>query len=139
LRDRRYFMRDYFDDLSLPYAVSDLAVCRAGAMTIAELSVTGCPALFIPYPHAAADHQTHNANFMAASGAAIVIGQDRLTGESLSRQINDLVKDDATLQSMRKAMLAKGKPQAALDLAHQLKEVSTEQQIKEGKQGRAPV
>src|SRR5207248_2100010 len=65
LSDKRYHLRAYFEDLSTPYAASDLAVCRAGAMTIAELAVTGTPAMFVPYPFAAADHQTHNANFLA--------------------------------------------------------------------------
>lgn len=130
----RYSLRDYFDDLSLAYAVTDLAVCRSGAMTIAELSVTGCPAIFIPYPFAAANHQMHNANFIASKGAAVVIAQDRLTGEKLSSEILSLMSDDARLREMRKAMLACGRPQAAADLALQLKEVSTEFQMKQRKQ-----
>lgn len=130
----RYFLRDYFDDLSMAYAVTDLAICRSGAMTIAELSVTGCPAIFIPYPFAAADHQMHNARFMAGKGAAIVIPQDTLTGEILKREILKLLKDDEALRAMSKLMQACGKPQAASDLALQLKEVSTEFQMRQSKQ-----
>jgi UDP-N-acetylglucosamine--N-acetylmuramyl-(pentapeptide) pyrophosphoryl-undecaprenol N-acetylglucosamine transferase len=130
-----YFLRDYFDDLSIAYAVSDLAICRSGAMTIAELSVTGTPALFIPYPHAAADHQMHNARFMESKGAAVVIPQDELNGERLAKKVIEIVSDDERLRAMRSTMIASGKPQAAADLAAQLKEVSTEFQMRQRPQG----
>lgn len=130
----RYVIRDYFDDLSLPYAVADLAVCRAGAMTIAELAVMGCPAIFVPYPFAAADHQTHNAQFMASKGAALVIGQDQLNGKLLADQMLSLLTEDDRLRNMSKAMKACARPQAALDLATQLKEVSTRNQILRSKE-----
>jgi UDP-N-acetylglucosamine--N-acetylmuramyl-(pentapeptide) pyrophosphoryl-undecaprenol N-acetylglucosamine transferase len=130
----RYFLRDYFDDLAIPYAVSDLAVCRSGAMTIAELTVTGCPAIFVPYPFAAADHQTHNAKFMVSKGAAALISQERLTGQSLRDEILHLLADKSRLESMQKSMLGLGKPQASRDLASQLKEISTANQIKQQKQ-----
>jgi UDP-N-acetylglucosamine--N-acetylmuramyl-(pentapeptide) pyrophosphoryl-undecaprenol N-acetylglucosamine transferase len=131
---KRYFLRDYFDDLSIAYAVADVAICRSGAMTIAELSVTGCPAIFIPYPFAAADHQMHNARFVASKGAAVVIPQDQLSGKKLEAEILRLLHDDDALRVMQKSMLACGKPQAASDLAFQLKEVSTEFQIRMSKQ-----
>jgi UDP-N-acetylglucosamine--N-acetylmuramyl-(pentapeptide) pyrophosphoryl-undecaprenol N-acetylglucosamine transferase len=131
---KRYFLRDYFDDLSMAYAVSDMALCRSGAMTIAELSVTGCPAVFIPYPFAAADHQMHNARFMASKGAAIVIPQEELSGARLQQEVLGLLQNEDTLRAMRKAMLACGRPQAAADLAWQLKEVSTEFQMRLSKQ-----
>lgn len=131
---KRYFLRDYFDDLSIAYAVTDLAICRSGAMTIAELSVTGCPAIFIPYPYAAADHQMHNARFMASKGAAVVIPQEEVSGARIQQEVLRLLTSDDALRSMSKAMLACGKPQAASDLALQLKEVSTEFQIRQSKQ-----
>lgn len=130
---KKYFLRDYFDDLSLAYAVTDLAICRSGAMTIAELSVTGCPAIFIPYPYAAADHQMHNARFMAGKGAAVVVPQDTLSGTILQTEVLRLLHDDDALRTMSKSMLACGKPQAASDLAMQLKEVSTDFQIRQSK------
>ena len=124
LDNPHYFLRAYFDDLSIAYAVSDLAVCRAGAMTVAELAVTGTPALFIPYPYAAADHQTHNARFVSSKGAATLVVQNKLNGQTLRDQILDLVSNEDRLKGMRKAMLALGRPQAALDLANQVKEIS---------------
>lgn len=130
----RYFLRDYFDDLSMAYAVTDLAICRSGAMTIAEMAVTGCPAMFVPYPFAAQNHQMHNAQFMETKGAAIVIPQERLTGDLLKQEVLRLIMDEDNLCSMRKGMLSCGKPQAAQDLASQLKEVSTSFQMKQSRQ-----
>lgn len=124
LQNPKYFLRAYFDDLSIAYAVSDLAVCRAGAMTVAELAVTGTPAFFVPYPYAAGDHQTHNARFVASKGAAVAVPQAKLSGQTLRDQILDLVSNEERLKSMRKEMHSLGKPQAASDLADQVKEIS---------------
>ncbi len=134
LSNSRYFLRDYFDDLSVAFASSDMAICRAGAMTISELAVTGTPALFIPYPYAAADHQTHNANYMVSKGAALVIPQSKLTPEALLNDLKSILLDDEKLRAMRKAMTSEGKSQASCDLAGQLKEISTAFQIKLSKQ-----
>jgi UDP-N-acetylglucosamine--N-acetylmuramyl-(pentapeptide) pyrophosphoryl-undecaprenol N-acetylglucosamine transferase len=120
----RYHLRAYFDDLSIAYAVSDLAITRAGAMTVAELAVTGTPAIFVPYPYAAQDHQTHNARYMESQKAAIVIPQEDLTGETIYNHIAGLIGDDSRLQEMRKRMTEIGKPDAAKILAQQLKEIS---------------
>jgi len=133
LSNTRYFLRDYFDDLSLAYASSDLAICRAGAMTVSELSVTGTPAVFVPYPYAAADHQSHNAKYMASKGAAIVIPQNQLSGALLVQELKSIILDDDRLRNMRRSMNAEGKAQAARDLASQLKELSTAYQIKQSK------
>ena len=133
LSNTRYFLRDYFDDLSVAYASSDLAICRAGAMTVSELSVTGTPALFVPYPFAAADHQSHNARYMAGKGAAIVIPQTQLSADLLVQELKSIILDDERLRTMRKAMIAEGKAQASRDLASQLKELSTAYQIKRKK------
>jgi UDP-N-acetylglucosamine--N-acetylmuramyl-(pentapeptide) pyrophosphoryl-undecaprenol N-acetylglucosamine transferase len=117
----RYLLRAYFEDLSTAYAASDLTVCRAGAMTIAELSVTGTPAIFIPYPFAAADHQRHNAEYLQDRGAAIVLSQNELTAQTLQDYLVVLLQDYEQLQNMRKAMRALGKPHAAAILAEQVK------------------
>ncbi|HEY9869055.1 MAG TPA: undecaprenyldiphospho-muramoylpentapeptide beta-N-acetylglucosaminyltransferase [Candidatus Obscuribacterales bacterium] len=130
LQHPRYLLRGYFEDLSIAYAVCDLAVCRAGAMTVAELAVTGTPALFIPYPYAAADHQTHNARFVASKDAAAVLPQSSLTPQSLRDQVLGLLADDERLKQMRKQMQSLGKPQAANDLANQVKEVSAAYQAR---------
>ncbi len=135
LNNTRYFLRDYFDDLSVPYAVSDLTICRAGAMTISELSVMGTPAIFIPYPFAAADHQTHNARYMASKGSAIMLSQSPTLADALKTELLQLLTDEEKLRTMHKAMLGEGKPRAATDLASQLKEISTAHQIRQNKEG----
>lgn len=133
LSSGRYFLRGYFDDLSIPYAVADIAICRAGAMTISELAVIGTPALFIPYPYAAADHQTHNAKYMVGKGAALLLPQSELTPEAMKKTLLALVQDDEKLRAMRKAMSAEGKKQSSRDLASQLKEVSIAYQVRVNK------
>jgi UDP-N-acetylglucosamine--N-acetylmuramyl-(pentapeptide) pyrophosphoryl-undecaprenol N-acetylglucosamine transferase len=134
LNNSRYFLRDYFDDLSVPYAVADITICRAGAMTISELSVMGTPAIFIPYPYAAADHQTHNAKYMASKGSALVFPQSPSLPELLRVELLRLLADEEKLKNMHRTMLAEGKPRAATDLASQLKEISTAHQIKQSKE-----
>lgn len=121
----RYHLRAYFDDLSMAYAASDLAVTRAGAMTVAELAVTGTPAIFIPYPYAAQDHQAHNARYIESQKAASVIMQEELSGDRLFAEISALINDAGKLADMRKRMKDLGKPDAARILAEQIKELST--------------
>jgi len=130
----RYHLRAYFDDLSIAYAVADLAVTRAGAMTVAELAVTGTPAVFVPYPFAAQDHQTHNARYMESQKAATMIMQEDLTGQTIYNQICALVLDDARLNEMRKRMRELGKPDAASTLAEQVLQLSAEYQSNNGAQ-----
>lgn len=122
----RYHLRPYFDDLSMAYAVSDLAVTRAGAMTVAELAVSGVPAIFVPYPFAAQNHQTHNAEYMREQGAALLLAQENLTGETLYSTIVSLIQDEPRLQEMSRRMLALGKPEAARELAQQLLQLSAQ-------------
>lgn len=121
----RYHLRAYFDDLSIAYAVADVAITRAGAMTVAELAATGTPAIFVPYPFAAQDHQTHNARYMESQKAALVVPQEELTGETIYSKIAALMSDDARLVEMRKRMQELGKPDAAKILAQQLKDISS--------------
>lgn len=130
LQNQRYHLRAYFEDLAVGYAASDLAVCRAGAMTIAELAVTQTPAIFIPFPFAAQDHQTHNAQYVQGLGAAEMIVQSELTADRLSAQILSMVNDTTKLRSMRASMQALGKPQAAAQLAAQIKDLSSEYQTR---------
>ncbi len=130
LSSGQYIPRAYFEDLALAYVASDLAVCRAGAMTLAELSALGKPAVFIPYPHAAQNHQFHNAKYFESKGAARVIRQDELSTERFVSTILELVlpaKDSETLSSMQKAMASLGRPDAAKSLAAQLLELSRDQ------------
>ena len=124
LNNPRYHLRPYFDDLSKAYAACDLTVCRAGAMTISELAITGTPAIFVPFPFAAQDHQTFNGRFVESKGAARVIPQKDLTTELFTTTVKEILFDDNKLNSMRAAMKQLAKPNAASDLANELKEIS---------------
>jgi UDP-N-acetylglucosamine--N-acetylmuramyl-(pentapeptide) pyrophosphoryl-undecaprenol N-acetylglucosamine transferase len=74
----------FIDDMAGAYEWADIVVCRAGALTVAELAAAGVGSILVPYPHAVDDHQTANARFLANSGAAILLPQDELTAEKLS-------------------------------------------------------
>jgi UDP-N-acetylglucosamine--N-acetylmuramyl-(pentapeptide) pyrophosphoryl-undecaprenol N-acetylglucosamine transferase len=104
----RYCYRAYFDDLSVAYALSDLAISRAGAMTISELCVTATPSIFIPYPFAAQNHQEHNARALEAKGAATVILQKDLNPGLLATTVKSLLFDREKLKTMKEAAAQMG-------------------------------
>jgi len=93
----------FIEDMPSAYANAELVICRAGATTIAELTSAGRPALLVPYPHAAGDHQTANARALADKGAALLLPQDELNGESLAKQIDSLLHDPERLLRMAEA------------------------------------
>jgi UDP-N-acetylglucosamine--N-acetylmuramyl-(pentapeptide) pyrophosphoryl-undecaprenol N-acetylglucosamine transferase len=101
----------FIDDMARRYAEADLVICRAGAVTIAELSAGGMASILVPFPHAVDDHQTANARFLADRGAAILIQQKDLSPQKLAELIRTL--DRATLLEMAKKARALGKPDAA--------------------------
>ena len=102
-------------------------------MTISELAVTGTPAIFIPYPFAAQDHQTFNANFIAEKGAATVIKQSALTVDTFISAVKDILLNQEKLDAMRVSMSKLGKPEAAANLAANVKQLSTDYQNKNAK------
>ena len=101
----------FIDDMARRYAEADLVICRAGAVTIAELSAGGMPSILVPFPHAVDDHQTANAKFLADHGAAILIQQRELSPRKLADLIGSL--DRAKLLEMARKARALGKPDAA--------------------------
>jgi UDP-N-acetylglucosamine--N-acetylmuramyl-(pentapeptide) pyrophosphoryl-undecaprenol N-acetylglucosamine transferase len=92
---------------------ADLVVCRAGATTIAELTAAGRPAVLIPLPTAADDHQRKNAEVLAGAGAAALIEQRDLTGTLLAARITDLLEDPGRLREMAQAARRLARPDAA--------------------------
>jgi UDP-N-acetylglucosamine--N-acetylmuramyl-(pentapeptide) pyrophosphoryl-undecaprenol N-acetylglucosamine transferase len=93
----------FIDDMAAAYAWADVAVCRAGAMTIAELQAAGLGAIFVPLAVATDDHQTKNAQVMVKSGAARLIQERDLTPETLGNAIGELTADRAQLLRMAEA------------------------------------
>ena len=96
----------FIDDMAAAYAEADLVICRAGALTIAELCAVGVPALFVPYPAAVDDHQTANARPMVEAGAATIIQESELTPASLAGLLREWLQSRAGLQD--RAIRARG-------------------------------
>ena len=107
----------FVDRMDLAYAATDLAVTRAGALTVAELTVAGVPAVMVPLPHATAGHQAANAAVLAAAGGVVHIPDAELTGPRLAEEAAVLLDDPGTLASMGKVMRDLARPEAAEDLA----------------------
>jgi len=101
----------FIDDMARCYADADLVICRAGAMTISELSAAGLAGLLVPFPHAVDDHQTANARFLSEKGAAILLPQRELTPQKLAALLRSL--DRPALCAMAEKAKALGKPDAA--------------------------
>ena len=110
----------FIDDMASAYAVSDLLVCRAGALTLAEVTACGKPSILVPYSFATADHQRFNALFLKERGAAEVVLEKELEGESLTKKIIQLLRDDNRLKEMSKNALALAKPFAASQIVEEM-------------------
>lgn len=82
-------VREFIDDIDDAYADADLVVCRAGAMTIAELAVVGVASVLVPFPHAVDDHQSGNARFLSEAGAAVLVAQGDLSAPRLAQLLRE--------------------------------------------------
>jgi UDP-N-acetylglucosamine--N-acetylmuramyl-(pentapeptide) pyrophosphoryl-undecaprenol N-acetylglucosamine transferase len=112
-------IRPFLDEMAKHYGNADLVICRAGALTIAELAAAGVASILIPFPFAVDDHQTHNARFLSDRGAALLLPQSGLSAEKLAQLLRELMGDgrERLLAMARKARdLAKA--DAASNVAH---------------------
>lgn len=107
----------YIDDMPRALAAADLAISRAGAMGTAELLAWGVPAILVPLPTAAADHQTHNARALAEAGAAMALPESELTPAGLWSALTGLAGDAANRAAMRERALERARPDAARRIA----------------------
>ncbi len=107
----------FIDDMPGAFARADLVLCRSGASTVAEIAAAGKPAIFIPLPTAADDHQRHNAATLAAGGAARLLPQTELTAERLVTAVATLLHDRAGLAKMSDAARGFAHPDAAAKIA----------------------
>src|SRR5690606_25964584 len=110
-------VQPFFSDVPERLARAHLVICRAGASTSAELTVAGRPAILVPYPHAADDHQTANASVLAGAGAGWLVPEPELTPMSLAHRLSELARDPQRLAAAAEAALALGHPDAAARLA----------------------
>lgn len=117
-------VQTFFNDVPARMSEAQLVISRAGASSIADLTVIGRPSILIPYAAAAGDHQTANARGLVEAGAAILIPENRLDAESLSEQITSVFADEKAAVQMSHAALAVGIPDAADRLATLVEEMA---------------
>lgn len=96
-------LREYINDMDLCMAAADLVICRAGAITLSELQACGKPAILIPSPYVAENHQFHNAMSLKKCGAAEIIEEKDLSGEALVAAVKDLIENKEKLNTMSEA------------------------------------
>ncbi len=108
-------LRPFIEDMAGAYATADLVICRAGALTVAELAAAGVASVLVPFPHAVDDHQTGNARFLANARAAMLVPQDELTAESLAALIRSLNRGHLLDMAQRARALAR--PGATAEVA----------------------
>ena len=113
----------FIDHMEYAYAAADLIICRAGATTLAELTLLGKPAILVPYPHAAADHQTVNAKTLASEGAAEILPDAEL-GDGAKDVILRLMNDDSARLKMGESSKRLGHPDAAQQIARKILELA---------------
>jgi UDP-N-acetylglucosamine--N-acetylmuramyl-(pentapeptide) pyrophosphoryl-undecaprenol N-acetylglucosamine transferase len=113
---------DFIADMAGAYAWADVVICRAGALTVAEISASGSAALFVPFPFAVDDHQTANARFLADAGAAWLKQQTELTPEALANWLQGLGREEILARAEKARALAK--PDATARVAEVVKELA---------------
>lgn len=113
---------DFIADMAAAYAWADVVICRAGALTVAEIAASGTAALFVPYPYAVDDHQTANARFLSDAGAAWLQQQSELSPEALAAWLAALDRPELLARAVKARSLAK--PRASERVAETVKEMA---------------
>ena len=113
----------YLEAIEKAYAIAEIAVCRAGAMTIAELTACGVAAILVPYPFATRDHQTHNARGLVERDAALLIPDKDLTPEVLAAKIESLIRDEPRLRRLGRNARAFARVDAAQRIARSMEQL----------------
>jgi UDP-N-acetylglucosamine--N-acetylmuramyl-(pentapeptide) pyrophosphoryl-undecaprenol N-acetylglucosamine transferase len=113
----------FIQDMDRAYGAADLVLCRAGATTLFELMALGKPAILVPYPYAANDHQTLNAKTLVDAGAALMVADGDLNGLNLSRTLRQLSEDREKLKKIGERAVSLAQPRAAekiVDLCYEM-------------------
>ena len=124
---KNIIVKAFFNDLGFYQDMADLIISRAGAGTISEINLKGLPAILIPYPYAADDHQTSNARELEKIKAAIVISDKGLTGQVLKQHIESLKDNKDQLETMSKASLSMAMPDAEIKIAKKILNMTLKQ------------
>jgi len=118
-------VKAFFSDMAEQYRRADMIICRAGATTVAEITVVGKAAVFVPFPFAADDHQTQNAQALADAGAAEMIRQEELSASALAKLIEGYKENPVLLTEMAAKARALGHPEAARVIVDDMTELLT--------------
>ncbi len=121
--DNNLLIKPYFEDMVTILKASDIAVSRAGSLSISEIEAAGLASILIPYPHAAADHQRKNAKFMVEQGASIYLEDSETNEHSLSEKVEMLVKDPTKLKELQTNALKLAKFDGVNKIIEQLKNI----------------
>ncbi|MDD4952159.1 MAG: undecaprenyldiphospho-muramoylpentapeptide beta-N-acetylglucosaminyltransferase [Desulfovibrionaceae bacterium] len=116
-------VQGFIEDMAEAYAWADLVLCRAGATTVFELAASGAPAILVPFPFAAGDHQTKNARALAECGAALIIHQKDLSAQALADQAAGLLGSEDRLAAMSEAAGRFARPDAARDMVSDMENI----------------
>jgi UDP-N-acetylglucosamine--N-acetylmuramyl-(pentapeptide) pyrophosphoryl-undecaprenol N-acetylglucosamine transferase len=120
----RAVVAPFLSDIAEAYCLADLVLCRAGATTLAEITACGLPAVLVPYPHAADDHQLRNAEKLVAVGAAELVLDEELTGKRLARVVRRLVMNEHQLRRMAVRSRMVARPSAAERVASSIERLA---------------
>lgn len=113
-----YTVLGFCDDMASVYALADLALCRSGASSLTELAHAALPSILVPFPFAADDHQTKNAEVFSRAGAAVLVQERELDGAKLAALVSDILQNPAKQQAMRDAARSLDVPDAAVRIAN---------------------
>lgn len=113
-------VESFIDDMADAYQRAALVIARAGASTVAELCAVGRPAILVPFPHAADDHQTKNAKALEAAGAAVAVAESELDPDTFAALVRDLLDEPERRRAMAEAARGHGKPDAAANIVDDL-------------------
>jgi UDP-N-acetylglucosamine--N-acetylmuramyl-(pentapeptide) pyrophosphoryl-undecaprenol N-acetylglucosamine transferase len=116
----------FIDDMARAYGWADLAVCRAGALTVSELAAAGLGAVMIPFPAAVDDHQTRNAEFLVRAGAGLIVQESDLSAASLAAVLEPLLADSQRRREMAEAARSAARPEALETIVSMCLDSSTE-------------
>lgn len=122
-----HFVQPFFDSIEEIYSITDLMICRAGGMTVSEVTACGIPAIYIPLPAAIGNNQVQNAETVANAGAAVMIEEEEITPEKLVTQLMRIITDDDLFQQMKEANRNLGKPFASDKIAESVFRLATQE------------
>jgi UDP-N-acetylglucosamine--N-acetylmuramyl-(pentapeptide) pyrophosphoryl-undecaprenol N-acetylglucosamine transferase len=113
---------EFIDDMAEAYGWADLAICRAGALTVSELAAAGVPAVLVPFPAAVDDHQTLNGGYLVAAGGAVLVPEHQLNADRLARLLAGLLADRGRLLDMARRARGAARPRALAEIEQALLE-----------------